>query len=345
MKIDQKKVTFVSLTTNTLNGDFKRIDDELKKHTDLKVCYMLMKFKKNLLGDFLYFLNCLKQLFVINTSHVVIIHDNNYVISNFKRDGVKVIQIWHACGALKKFGNEIHRQYEIKNYDYVLSTSDRWKTVYSNSFGVKEENILPLGLPRTDNLFSKEKVMMMKNSILTKYPILKDKYVVLYAPTFRGNIIKGMTYIDLRLDHLLKQLPEDYVILYKMHPLLGDVSLGEDKHLIQVNHDNLNELFSVSDCLITDYSSIVYDFSILEKKIIYYIPDLTQYTEEIGINDDFNQMPGDVCLNEKELVNALIHKEYNVQAIQTFKDRHFTYQDGKNAERIADFIYQLIEIV
>ena len=82
---------------------------------------VLTHFEKNILWmNFLYFLNTIKQIFVINTSALGIINDNNYVISNFKRKGVTVLQVWHAAGAIKKFGKVIKREYPIANYDYVI---------------------------------------------------------------------------------------------------------------------------------------------------------------------------------------------------------------------------------
>ena len=126
--IKSNQVAFVSLESNRLESDLKLIYDELNKDGNYTLKTVLINYnKKSLLNNFLYMLNCIKQIYIINTSKIVLITDNNYVISNFKRDGVKVIQVWHATGAIKKFGNAIKREYSIKNYDYVLANSDYWK--------------------------------------------------------------------------------------------------------------------------------------------------------------------------------------------------------------------------
>ena len=99
------RITFISLTQSELSSDFKLIDKQLRHENKYDIHYILLKFEKNLWGDFKYFLNCLKQLVEIKKSSLVILNDNNYVISHMKPKNVKVLQVWHACGAVKKFGN------------------------------------------------------------------------------------------------------------------------------------------------------------------------------------------------------------------------------------------------
>lgn len=342
-KIDRDKITFVTLTSGELTGDFKLLASELEKTKRYKVRYILIRFEKNLKGDFLYLLNCIKQLFVINTSALVIINDNNYVISNFKRKGVKVLQVWHACGAVKKFGNDIAREYPIRNYDYVLSTSKKWKPVYARAFDVPEERVLPLGMPRTDVLFHENILEQYREKMLQKYPVLHGKYVVLYAPTFRGNIVKGLRYDRLDVKKLIHRLPENYVLLTRMHPLLNDVSLGEHERILNMDHEELNKLLAVTDCFISDYSSIVFDYSVLEKKMVFYVSDLEEYKNEIGLNVEYEMMPGKICRTEEELAEALSERSYDKERVRQFKEEYFTYRDGKSVERITKFVERIMK--
>ena len=98
-------------------------------------------------------LNCFRQLYEINTSKLIILNDNNFVVTKFKRKGTYVLQTWHACGAIKKFGNQLTtRQYPVKNYDVVLANSSYWTQAYSEAFGVKQEQIAITGMPRVDVL-------------------------------------------------------------------------------------------------------------------------------------------------------------------------------------------------
>ena len=343
LPVRQNRITFVTLTSQILTGDFKLLDEELKRYPDIEIRYILTKFEKTIKGDLLYFLNCIKQVFLINTSKVVILNDNNYVVSHFKRSQVRVLQVWHACGAVKKFGNEIDRQYEIKNYDYVLSTSDQWKPVYAKAFGVNEHQVLPLGIPRTDALFSKACRLAYRNELLEKYPELQGKYVILYTPTFRGNIIKGLRHVDLDLSSLIEKLPDHYAVMYKMHPLLRDVDLGSGERILNVTDEELNHLYTVADCLITDYSSILFDFSIMEKKVILYTPDLAEYGETLGFNIDLKSIPFPVCQTAESLTKELCITDYDKTSIKAFKDMYFMYQDGESNKRVSSFIYQQLK--
>lgn len=342
VKVNERRVTFISLTSKELNGDFKKIYNELKHYPNLEICLNLVKFKKTLWGDFLYFLNCIKQLFLINTSKVVILNNNNYIVSRFKKSSVKVVQIWHACGAIKKFGNEVSRQYPISNYDYVLATSLAWQDIYARSFNVEKEQILPLGLPRTDLLFDANQVTKIKYRMLNQYPEWKGKYIILYAPTFRGNIIDGLHYDTLDLDQLIRSLPDHYLILSRMHPLLKDVFTGHHDRVVNVNNESLNSLLCVADCLITDYSSLAFDYAILNKKMVFYLPDLKRYSEDIGLNLMPEELPGQVCYDMPALVRALMDPRYDADEIESFKNKYFAYQDGRNAKRIAEFIAGLV---
>ena len=151
----KNRITFVSLTQSELSGDFKLIDKQLRHENKYDIHYILLKFEKNLWGDFKYFLNCLKQLVEIKKSSLVILNDNNYVISHMKPTNVKVLQVWHACGAVKKFGNQIKRQYPVRNYDYVLCNAEYWKEPYSQAFGVNTNQVLVTGMPRIDTLLNR----------------------------------------------------------------------------------------------------------------------------------------------------------------------------------------------
>ena len=147
-------ITFISLTQSELSSDFKLIDKQLRHENKYDIHYILLMFEKNLWGDFKYFLNCLKQLVEIKKSSLVILNDNNYVISHMKPKNVKVLQIWHACGAVKKFGNQIKRQYPVQNYDYVLCNAEYWKDPYSQAFNVEKDQVLVTGMPRICLLYT-----------------------------------------------------------------------------------------------------------------------------------------------------------------------------------------------
>lgn len=341
LTIKDNQIAFVSLESNRLESDLKLIYEELAKEKQFLLKTVLINYnKKSLLNNFLYMLNCIKQIYIINTSKVVLITDNNYVISNFKRSGVKVIQVWHATGAIKKFGNAIKREYPIKNYDYVIANSDYWKKPYQEAFNIEQNNIIVTGMPRVDHLVDQNYLNNTKTNLLKKYPILKGKKVILYAPTFRGNIYQGFKSIDFDAKKILDQLGDEYVIICKYHPLLLNAVLNDDSRIINLNHENTHDLFTVSDMLISDFSSIIFDYAFLNKPMYFFVPDLQEYLDTLGRFVDYRKiMPGAICDNEEQLVKAILkNKTYDLEFfLQTF----FKYQDGNNTKRVVDFIKTL----
>lgn len=129
----------------------KLIYGELEKKKDVVLKKVVIEYdQQGIKQNFLYMLNCIKQLFIINTSHVVIIRDNNYVVSTFKRKGVKVIQVWHACGAIKKFGNALRESTQLKITIMLLLIVLIGKSLTVKLLQLREENVVITGMPRVD---------------------------------------------------------------------------------------------------------------------------------------------------------------------------------------------------
>lgn len=341
LPIKQNRIVFISLESDTPILDFKMIYQALDKEKyDVHLC--LIKYKKNLFGQFLYFLNCMKQMYFIYTSKLIILNDNNYVVSNFKRKGTHVLQVWHACGAIKKFGNALNRKYAISNYDYVLSTSSYWKKPYSEAFSVDENHVLNIGMPRTDKLFDDDLKRKYCEELYRKYPQMKDKKVVLYAPTFRGNIYEGFRNIEFDEEKILNALGEDYILIYKFHPLLGNIQLKNHERIINMNDESTYRLFCISDYLISDYSSIVFDYMILHKPILFFVPDLEEYMANVGVYVDICKLGYPVCRSENELVENILSypttKDNHIKNLNTFIE----YQDGKSNQRVIEFIESMM---
>lgn len=341
-KIKSNQIAFVSNESNHLESDLKLIYDQLSLKDDYQLKTVLINYKKkSLVNNFLYMINCLKQIYIINTSKVVLITDNNYVISNFKREGVTVIQIWHATGAIKKFGNVIKREYPIDNYDYVISNSDYWKEPYHLAFNVPSDHVITTGMPRVDHLVDQDYLETTKNKLLKKYPILKDKKIILYAPTFRGNLYQGFSAIDFDALKVVEALGEDYALVYKFHPLLLNSTLANDKRIINLKDEDTHDLFTISDLLISDFSSIIFDYSLLSKPMYFFVPDLDEYLKTLGCFVDYQKMmPGAICYNEDELIKAI--KNNQIGNIETFSRLFFKFHDGHNTKRVVTLIESLM---
>lgn len=339
LRINKKRIIFISYNSNKLEGNFKLVSDYLVKHYDYKLEYILMKYNNSLIGNIKYLLNCIKQVYMINTSKVIILDYNNYVVSKFKKSDVKVIQLWHASGAIKKFGNDISRAYKIKNYDYVISSSEVWKNIYSSAFNIKVENVITTGIPKCDSLFSTKEMQKYKKEMLNNYPEIIDKKVILFAPTFRGDSIYDIKYVGINLDYLKSKLSDEYIIIYRVHPSFGDIKIATSNKIINGNNISLKKIFSITDYLITDYSAITFDYSILNKPMIFYANDLEEYRDSRGIYLKYeNEMPGPICKSEDEVIHMINNEDFSKYDVERFCDKHFKYKDSKSTERVCKFI-------
>ena len=126
-----------------------------------------------------------------------------------------------------------------------------------------------------------------------------------------------------------------------MHPLLKDISLPQHPRILDVCHEDTHELFTLSDVLISDYSSIVFDYALLNKPLYFYTPDLNDYLKDVGCYVKKEDLPIEVSLTMNELIEAMqVPYKGNIEA---FKNKFFTYQDGKNTKRVVELILDLLK--
>jgi len=345
-RVHQNRITFISLEHDNLSKDFKILHDELSAKQEYEIKTLLFKFQPTFLGQLQYGLACIQQLFVLQSSKLVIIDYNNFVISKFlHRKEVKVLEIWHATAALKNFGNCVQRDYEIKNYDYAIANSDFYKGVYAQAFNLPEENVLVTGIPNNDKIFDDHFVQDTKVRLLEKYPVLANKKVITYAPTFRGRISTYFKEAKIDLARVHQALGEDYVIIYKAHPLISGSAYENNPHVLFIEEEPISSIFCVTDVLITDYSAIAVDWMVFDKPIIAYVPDFKSYSKKPGLTIDYLQeFPGAVTFNEGELIQALQATEstsYQKERALFFK-KTYNYCDGKATERVLKVIENLM---
>ncbi|GBG94545.1 hypothetical protein LFYK43_10040 [Ligilactobacillus salitolerans] len=257
-----------------------------------------------------------------------------------------MLQLWHATGALKQFGNDVDRDYTIKNYDYTIANSDFFKPLYSRAFNLPEGHVVVTGIPNNDKIFHQEFIEQTKARLLKKFPNLKDKKVIMYAPTFRGRISTHFKEAGINLKALHQALGDDYIIIYKAHPLIKHSEYEQDPNVLFVKDELISSLFCVTDILISDYSAITIDWMAFDKPVIAYVPDLKKYSKKPGLTIDYKrEYPGSVVKNEKELVKAIEHCEDEKLKIKRdlFKQKMYRYTDGKSTERVVKLIREIIE--
>lgn len=262
-----------------------------------------------------------------------------------------VIQLWHANGAIKRFGLEDPSTnkrsfFDKKRFEQVYAQFDEYIVgskmmgqVFKNSYDATEESVVPIGYPRSDIYFEKSIVQRKRNLFYTLFPELKEKKIILYTPTYRDD--KEESY-PLDIKQLYKELGDEYVLLMKKHPhiITPVVNNYYEKFLYANVHDfSIEDLLVVTDCLITDYSSVPFEFTLLDnaKKIIFYCYDQESYNEKTGIQKDFKEWaPGEI-VSSMDAVIAEIKQDGTTDFTQ-FNKKWNTYNDGQSKERVIKHI-------
>lgn len=304
------------------------------------------------------------------------LHTAKYWIFNFRaldhwipKKEQCYVQCWHGT-PLKRLGydisasenamnsvKEIRDKYRIdtKRFDYLLSpcsfVTEKFTSAWNlKNFG-KENVIIETGYPRNDflNTFTDKDVMRAKEKLG-----LQDckKKIILYAPTWRDNqhdSSLGYTYDNPVDFHLLKEkLQDDYIILFRAHYLVAD-SFDFDEYAGFVydvsSIDDINELYIIADVLITDYSSVFFDYAILKRPILFYMYDMEAYRDEIrGFYLDVSTLPGPVVKTEQELIEVLNQTSIELDDVDVFDAFNREYNlmnDGKAAERLMEHITKM----
>ena len=263
--------------------------------------YNLIKDRKDIEFKFLMFSdpaghrrikNVIKFLKLYATSKVVIVDDYFRLLNLVtKREDVKLFQLWHACGAFKTFGftrlgkkggpkqtDPNHRM-----YDYAIVSSQEIAKHYAEGFGLSDENVVATGIPRTDIFMDEEYANKVRTSFYERYPQLKNKKILLFAPTFRGNGQMSAFYpIDaFDIEKAYEGLGGEYAILVKLHPFCKErfeiPNQYSDVIIDMSEDDELNDLLFVTDLLVTDYSSVIFEASLLNIPMMFYAFDLYDY--------------------------------------------------------------------
>lgn len=297
----------------------------------------------------------LTRVYHLATSKVVIV-DNYFpflAVTNFKRN-VECIQIWHAAGAIKSFGLEakntvtrtkvsikrFHNVYD--RFDKILVGSDEMAEIFKKAFGLTKDVFLKTGIPRTDLFFNAKEKDEIINSFFHAYPQAAGKKIILYAPTFRD---KKNHKSDMDFEALKKHLGDDYFFVIKYHPVTNSeikLSKAIQKSFLFIHSGyDVNELLQVTDLLITDYSSIPYEFCLLNRPMIFYAYDLEEYMKERGVWETYeNIVPGPVVHDVEGLIDAIKNTEVESVSIQNkqFCEVWNKYSNGQSSKHFVNYI-------
>lgn len=278
-----------------------------------------------------------------------------------KRQGNVYLQTWHGT-PLKKLGFDITIQgpevegrrnfyTESRNWDYLISSNKYSSKIFERAFKFEKE-FLELGYPIND-IFYEDNTDLI-NNLKFKFNISKNKKIILYAPTWKDDEQKESWehYFNLELDlnRFFNEFKDEYILLLKMHHLVSE-RLIIDKELEDFvidlsNYDDIQELYVLSDILITDYSSVFFDYAHSKKPILFFTPDLNHYIRNVrGVYLNMEkELPGPIIKNNEELINTIknIDKVMNdyKEKYDEFYNRFCSLCDGNSAENIIKKVFK-----
>ena len=338
-KVDSKKIVFADAHHESLPEEMKPLYKMLKQR-GYPVITLIHDFKT------ISFFESLREIsrFLRHyaTAETVILCDYYLpAISVKKRKATRVVQLWHACGAFKKFGYDaeddlgwMKNQNMFKNFDLVAVSSKACEKIYAGAFHIPRERVKALGVARTDRYFQEDFIETCKTQFYEQYPEAKGKRILLWAPTFRKSATEAGVIGLSEILWLKEQLSKEWIVLIKLHPH------SEKQKKISNCEIKTEQLYPVIDLLVTDYSSVIFDFALTGKPMLFYLPDLSQYQNERGFYLSLDELPGKQIQKKEELLRCIKAQYYQIgeQRYQAFVRKYLEQCDGHATERILQEI-------
>lgn len=344
----KNKVTMLSRQSDKTNIDFELIEKEIKRRNNNVQIKILCKIiRKDMKSRLLYCFYILKCMYHIGTSKVCVLDGYSIPISILKqRKNLEVIQIWHASGALKKFGYQAINKKEgrgngvaklmdmHKNYTHVIAPSKATGEFFAEAFGVKKEKIVINALPRIDYLLKDEFTKQNIEHFYKEYPKYKNKKIILYVPTFRKDK-------ENNTQEFIKNIKNSkYQLIVKPHPL--DRTQIDSKYKVNQKY-NTYDLLKIADYIITDYSAVAFEACVLEKPLYFYVYDIDEYEKTRGLNIDlFKEMNNCTSTNIKEIINNIENNNYDFNELNEFKIKYMGEDYYDNTNKLVNFIFKYL---
>jgi CDP-ribitol ribitolphosphotransferase len=361
------RVVLATSRTSRLGGNLSAIKAEINtRRPKIPVVTVAHRREGGALGRLRALWHGMVAGYWLATSRLIIVDDfffPIYVVT--PREGTTRVQTWHASGPFKKFGySALGKDWGVAlstwfpsagrrtppvrvhaNYDICLVGSRAAVPAFAEAFRLPEDRfVFELGIPRTDALFGAERIERTVEALHRHYAIPADRKVVLYAPTFRGATVSAARQPEgVDLDQLRAAIGRDWVLLLRQHPFVrapSATSSRADGFVIDVSdHPEINELLLVSDALITDYSSVIFEFSLLGRPMVFFAPDYAEYEQERGLYFDYRAfVPGPVFVTTEALAEYLGGGHLDTQSSVAFAKHWFDVADGHASERFVDGI-------
>ncbi|MBR0374874.1 MAG: CDP-glycerol glycerophosphotransferase family protein [Mogibacterium sp.] len=352
--IDPRKVVFVEIRFAKLSNSMSLLRDRFAASDNYDVHeWMLRQDNSRHRTEYKTAMDFIKDA---ATARYIVCAEGTDVLGCLDvREGTYVLQTWHGCGAVKKcgfstadmqFGRNLKTQLRyplFNNFDMVTVASPEHIWVLEDAMHLQGQGLVkPIGVSRTDVFFDPQFLADARERVYAAVPAARDKKLILYSPTFRGEMSTAVSPEDFDYRAMADGLSDEYIVLVKHHPLVKiRPEIPEDlkgTFAFDVTDTvSIEDLICTCDICITDYSSIFFEFSLFERPVLFYAADRVQYAAERGMYYDYdNFVPGEIFDDTAGMVEYIkdIDNRFDRDRIRKFKELYMSSCDGHATDRI-----------
>jgi CDP-ribitol ribitolphosphotransferase len=348
-----RRIAFTSDSRGEIGGNLKIVHERMLERGLDRELDLIMLFKPSITARRSAF-DRLRLAWLLAVADVILLDDYQPAVYSVDYPpDVRVIQVWHAWGAFKTVGysrvgkpggpnpwSRVH-----KTYTHATVSSQHEVPFYAEAFGIPEDRVIPTGVPRMDRFLDPARGERGRRAALAAFPAAEAATTVLFAPTFRGSGARGAYYdtdlLDLAALHAVC-VERNAIVLFKMHPFVTErIAIPEElrDRLIDASDTRVvvNDLLRITDLLITDYSSIVFEYATLRRPMLFFAYDLEEYTATRDFYVPYEEfVPGRIVRTFAELLAAMRSDDFQAEKLDAFVERHFARLDGSATDRIID---------
>ena len=344
------RVLFASRLISEMSGNLKVVHERMVER-GLDRDHDLVIMLKPGLTERWRFLDRFRLARVLASADVIVLDDSFLPLTWVTLSpAVRIIQLWHAAGAFKTVGYSRAGLPDPnvrahKSYTAAIVSSEFDVPFYAEAFGIPEERVIPTGIPRMDRFFDEKARARGLAAARVAFPETEGRMTILFAPTYRGDTIREASYDFEQLDYAALHalcVERDAVVIIRMHPfVLEPLHIPEPfrDRLVDGSGDevDVNDLLFAVDLLITDYSSIVFEYSTLRRPMLFFAYDLDDYVATRDFYVPFETfVPGRIVRTFPEMLDAIRRDDYEAGKVSDFAARHFAHLDAGSTDRVID---------
>lgn len=355
LPLQRGKVIFLEVRGKTLGNSMREVYRRISADSSYDVrCHFLMEGTGPRSENVKNTKAFLKDM---ATAEYVFLSEANNAFACFeKRRETTVVQLWHGCGAFKRFGlstadlkfgssrTQQHKYPLYRNLDLVTVSSPEVIWAYKEAMGVGDDIIKATGISRTDVFFDSVFVSEAVKRVHEAVPAADGRKVILYAPTFRGDVTHAEAPDRLDIRYLMDRLGDRYVLLIKHHPFVKERP-GIPEECRSFAYDiteklEIDDLICAADVCISDYSSLVFEYALFRRPMIFFAYDLELYNDWRGFYYDYEELTPGPVVNTVEGVAECIEQsevKFDSAAVERFADKFMSSCDGHATDRIMAY--------